>query len=86
VGRIRAAVRLQFLELQLQLLDLPRQLLRLPPKLHAMQLGQQQLQVLELALPQDQLLMLCQDQRAQRFVRKTVQIGERRHCHARSIA
>ena len=38
-----AAIRFQFLQPQLQLLDLPLQLLRLPPKLHAVQLGQQQL-------------------------------------------
>jgi hypothetical protein len=46
-----AALRFQFLQPQLQLLDLPLQFFRLAPKLHAMQLGQQQLQMLDLALP-----------------------------------
>jgi hypothetical protein len=68
------------------LLDLPRQLLRLASKLHAVQLGQQQLQMLDLALAGEELLMLRQDQRTQRFRGKDVQIGERSHGHARSIA
>ena len=51
VGLLLAGLRFQFFQPQLQLLDLPREFLRLPPKLHAMQLGQQQLQMLDLALP-----------------------------------
>jgi len=88
-----ASIRLQFLQPKFQLLDLSRQFLRLSSKLHAMQLGQQQLQVLDLTLAReqlfifgDQLLMLRQDQRPQRFRRKDVQIGQRGHRHARSIA
>ena len=50
--------------------------LRLTPKLHALQLGQQQLQMLNLALPRDQLLVLCQDQRSQRICGKSVEIGQ----------
>src|SRR5664280_2791551 len=42
--------RLQLFQSQLQLLDLPIQFLRLAPKLHAPQLGNQQLQMLDLAL------------------------------------
>ena len=57
VGLFLAAIRFQFLQPQLQLLDLPRELLRLTPKLHAMQLGQQQLQMLDLALARLQLLL-----------------------------
>jgi hypothetical protein len=52
-----AAIRFQFFQPQLQLLDLPRQFLRLTPKLHAVQLGQQQLQMLDLALTRLQLLL-----------------------------
>ena len=64
VGLWLAALRFQFLQPQLQLLDLPLQLLRLPPKLHALQLGQQQLQMLDLALPREQFVSMvaCQDQ------------------------
>jgi len=72
-----AALRFQLLQPQLQLFDLPLQLLRLPPKLHPMQLGQQQLEMLDLAIPRDQLLVLCQDQRSQRICGKSVEIGER---------
>ncbi len=79
VGLLFAALRFQFLQPQFQLFDLPLQLLRFPPKLHAMQLGQQQLQMLDLTLPRDQLLVLRQDQRSQRIRGKNVQIGERHH-------
>ena len=51
--------RLQFLQLQFQLLNLPFQLLRLASKLHAPQLGDQQLQVLDLALMREQLFVSC---------------------------
>jgi len=49
VGPFLAAIRFQFFQPQFQLLDLSLKLLRLPPELHAMQLGQQQLQILDLA-------------------------------------
>jgi hypothetical protein len=49
-----------------------------------MQLGQQQLQMLNLALPRlqlfvlgEELLVLCQDQHSQRICGKSVEIGER---------
>ncbi len=48
----------QFVELQLQLLDLPVQLLRPAPELHPPQLGNQQLQALDLGLPARQLFVL----------------------------
>jgi hypothetical protein len=60
------------------LLDLPRQLLRLPSKLHALQFGDQQLQMLDLAFAPEQLLMLRPDQCFQRFRREKVQIRKRR--------
>ena len=50
--------RFQFLQFQLQLFNLPLQLLRLASKLHAPQLGDQQLQMLDLALMREQLIML----------------------------
>jgi hypothetical protein len=64
-----------------------------PTKLHAVQFDQQQLQMFDLPLSRqqllilgDQLLVLRQDQHAQFLSRKHVQIGERVHRHARSIA
>ena len=47
------AVRFQFFQLQLQLFDLPLDLLRLAPELHPLQLGDQQLQVLDLLLARE---------------------------------
>jgi len=55
-------VRLQLLQLQLQLLDLPIQLLGLAAELHPPQLGDQQLQVLDLVVPRQQLFMLREDE------------------------
>jgi hypothetical protein len=52
-ARTHDGLGLQFFQPQFQLFDLPRQLLRLPPKLHAMQLGQQQLQMLNLAFARE---------------------------------
>src|SRR6266498_3787242 len=75
VGFFLTAIRFQFLQPQLQLLDLPCQLLRLPSKLHAVQLDQQQLQMLNLPFAREQLLVLCQDQRAQRLGRKRFRSG-----------
>ena len=51
--------RFQLFQLQFQLLDLPLQLLRLATELHAPQLGDQQLQMLDLALVREQLFMLA---------------------------
>jgi len=49
---------LQFIQPQLKLLDLPGHLLRPTPELHSPQLGDQQLQVLDLRVARDQLLVL----------------------------
>jgi hypothetical protein len=68
------------------LLDLPCQLLRLPSKLHAPQLGDQHLQMLDLAFAPQQLLMLRPDQHFQRFSREKVQIRKQPGRHAQSIA
>jgi hypothetical protein len=85
---------LQFFQLQLQLFDLPLQLLRLAPKLHAPQLGDEQLQMLDLTfareqplLRSDQLIMLRQDQRLQSSGIEKIQVGERRKrgSHRRSM-
>src|SRR5271157_5174872 len=85
---------LQFFQLQLQLFDLPFQLLRLPPKLHAPQLGDEQLQMLDLTFAReqpllrgDQLIMLRQDQRLQSSGIEKIQVGEgcRRGSHRRSM-
>src|ERR1017187_3787116 len=79
--------RLQLFQPQLQLLDLPVQFLRLAPKLHAPQLGDQQLQMLDLALVGEQLLMLREDQRLQSSLIQQIQVGK--HCvrssHTRSM-
>jgi hypothetical protein len=85
-GFFFAAIRFQFLQSQLQLLDLSLKLLRLPTKLHAVQFDQKQLQMFDLTLAREQLLVLRQNQCAQRFCGKHVQIGECVHRHARSIA
>ena len=53
--------RFQFFELQFQLLDLAIHLLRLAPELHAAQLGDQQLQMLDLGVARGQLLVLRMD-------------------------
>jgi hypothetical protein len=68
---------LQLLQPQLQLLDLLRQLLRLTAKLHALQFGQQQLEMVDLSFARKQLLVLRSDQRFQRFRGKKIQIGKR---------
>src|SRR5664279_2243314 len=68
--------RLQLFQPQLQLLDLPVQFLRLAPKLHAPQLGNQQLQMLDLALVREQLLMLREDQRLQSSLIQQIQVGK----------
>ena len=60
---LRGLGRLQLFQLQLQLFDLSIQLLRLAAELHAPQLGDQQLQLLDLAAMREQLLMLRKDQR-----------------------
>ena len=54
--------RLQLVQPQLQLLDLTIQLLRLTPELHPPQLGDQQLQMLDLVVTRQQLFVLGQDQ------------------------
>src|SRR5271167_101374 len=79
--------RLQLFQPQLQLLDLPIQFLRLTPKLHAPQLGDQQLQMLDLALVGEQLLMLRKDQRLQSSLIQQVQVGKDgvRSNHIRSM-
>ena len=81
-GSFLAAFRFQLFQPQLQLLDLPLQLLRLPPKLHPMQLRQEQLPMLDLAPPRLQLFVLGeelpvlrQDQRSQRIRGKSVYRG-----------
>jgi len=43
------ALRFEFFQPQLQLFNLPLQLLRLTPELHALQLGDQQLQMFDLS-------------------------------------
>src|SRR5664279_1624034 len=68
--------RLQLFQPQLQLLDLPVQFLRLAPNLHAPQLGNQQLQMLDLALVREQLLMLREDQRLQSSLIQQIQVGK----------
>ena len=68
--------RLQFVQPQLQLLDLTVQLLRLTPELHPPQLGDQQLQVLDLVVARQQLFVLGQDQCFQCGGIKLIQIGE----------
>src|ERR1035441_2836954 len=68
--------RLQLFQPQLQLFDLPIQFLRLSPKLHAPQLGNQQLQMLDLALVGEQLLMLRKDQRLQSSLIQQIQVGK----------
>src|SRR6266478_3534267 len=67
--------------------DLPLDLLRAAPELHAPQLGDQQLQMLDLALVGDQLRVLQTDHRLQGCGIESVQIGQqKRHlAHARSM-
>src|ERR1019366_4872893 len=67
---------LQFVQQQLQLLDLSIQLLRLAPELHPPQLGDQQLQVLDLVVTRQQLLVLGQDQCLQCSGIQLIQVGE----------
>src|SRR5450755_1131083 len=52
-----AAVGFQFFQLQLKLFDLPLDLLRAAPELHALQLGDEQRQMLDLMLMREQLLL-----------------------------
>ena len=47
------AVGFQFFQLQLKLLDLPLDLLRPAPELHALQLGDEQFQVLDLVIARE---------------------------------
>jgi hypothetical protein len=72
----RCAFGLQLFELQLQLLDLLRDLLRLASELHALELGNEQLQMLELTIAREQLLMLSKDNRSQCINVKRVQIRQ----------
>ena len=73
--------RLEIFQPKFQLLDLPCDLLRAAAELHAPQLGQQQLEVLDLGFPRQQtlvnghsLVMLGQEQLQQGFPVKPVQI------------
>ena len=77
----------QFFELQFQLLDLALDLLRSAPELHAPELGDQQLQMLDLAAMREQFAMLRQDQRLQRCRIESIQIRQRdrRGNHVRSM-
>jgi hypothetical protein len=68
----------QIFQPQFQLFDLPLQLLRLPPELHPLQLRQQQLQMLNLALAREQLLVRAAQQLLQCFLIQCVQIGKGR--------
>src|SRR5260370_17168100 len=77
----------ELFELEFELFDLPLDLLRAAPELHAPQLGDQQLQMLDLALVGDQLRGLQTDHRLQGCGIQSVQIGQqKRHlAHARSM-
>jgi hypothetical protein len=66
----RAIVGLKILETQLQLFDLPVDLLRLAPELHALELRDPQLQVLDLERPVRERLLKCCDGVAQ--IRKII--------------
>ena len=68
--------RLQLVQPQLQLLDLTIQLLRLTPELHPPQLGDQQLQMLDLVVARQQLFVLRQDQCFQCSEIQLIEIGE----------
>ena len=75
--------RLQLVQPQLQLLDLTIQLLRLAPELHPPQLGDQQLQMLDLVVTRSQLLVfreelfvLGEDENFQFVGIECVEIGE----------
>jgi hypothetical protein len=84
---------LQFVQPQLQLLDLTLQLFRLASELHAPQLGDQQLQVLDFAVAggrlrvfgeelfglREKLFVLDENQRLRRFVIECVEV---RKCRA----
>ena len=63
------ATRFQLIQPQFQLLDLPGQLLRLAPELHPPQLGDQQLQMLDLRIARSQPLALQRDSSAYRSAR-----------------
>ena len=52
-GALLGAVGFQVFQLQLKLFDLPLDLLRLASELHALQLGDQQLQVLDLVVARE---------------------------------
>ena len=76
--RALCTVGFQLFELQLKLLDLALDLLRLAPELHASQLGDEQLQMLDLMRAmREQLLVLCDDHRPQRVGIQRVQIRQR---------
>jgi hypothetical protein len=81
------AVGFQLFELQFQLLDLALDLFRPAPKLHAAELGDQQLQMFDLALSRHQFNMLRQDQCLQRLRLQRVKIRQRdrRGNHVRSM-
>jgi hypothetical protein len=74
--------RLEIFQTKLQLLDLPGDLLRAAAELHAPQLGQQQLEVLDLGFPRQQtlvngqaLIVFGEEQFQQGFPVESVQIG-----------
>jgi hypothetical protein len=74
--------RLEILQPKFQLLDLPCNLLRAAAELHAPQLGQQQLEVLDLGFPRQQtlvngqaLIVFGEEQFQQGFPVESVQIG-----------
>ena len=79
--------RLQFFQLEFQLFDLPRHFLRLTTKLHAPQLGDQQLQMLDLIAMRKQLLVLTKNQRLQTSSIESIQIrkSSQRGSHGRSM-
>ncbi len=74
-------------ELEFELFNLPLDLLRAAPELHAPQLGDEQFQMLDLALVGDQLRVLQTDHRLQGCGIESIQIGqqERHLAHARSM-